>query len=61
MESRYGPASGVLDILKDFAKSLKYEVFENQTFFKDLIVEDSKSEEDKGLQISVEVLRWKYD
>ena len=57
MESRYGPASGVLDLIKDYAKELKYDHFENETCYKDLIVEDSKSEEDKGLQVTVEVLR----
>ena len=57
MESRYGPASGVLDLIKDYAKELKYDHFENETCYKDLIVEDSKSEEDNGLQVTVEVLR----
>ena len=57
MESRYGPASGVLDLIHYYAKQLKYDHFENETCYKDLIVEDSKSEEDKGLQVTVEVLR----
>lgn len=49
LESRYGPALGVLDLVKDFAKSLKYDYFKNDACFKDLIVENSKSEEGKGL------------
>ena len=57
MEYRYGPASGVLDLIKDYAKELKYDHFENETCYKDLIVENSKSVEEKGLQVTVEVLR----
>ena len=56
-ESRYGPALGVLDLLKDFAKSLKYDYFQNDACFKDLIVEKTESEELHGLHVTVEVLR----
>ena len=57
LRSRYGPASYVLDLIKNSAKELKYDYFVNETCYKDLIVENSKSEEDNGLQVTVEMLR----
>ena len=60
LRSRYGPASGVLALIKESAKELKCNHLEIKTCYKDLIVENSKSEEDNGLQVTVEVLR-RYD